>query len=82
VILDNLTAHQSDRVPLLLEAKGVHLLFLPPYSPDLSPIEPAFSKIKQFLRPAKAQPLEALMDAIPAALDSVAGAVTLGLITL
>jgi transposase len=46
VVLDGLGAHRTDRVRELIEARGAELLFLPPYSPDLSPIEEAFSKIK------------------------------------
>src|SRR5512143_3421725 len=50
VVLDNLIAHKSKVVRRLLHAKGCQLLFLPAYSPDFSPIEHTFSKIKQFLR--------------------------------
>lgn len=50
VVLDNLSCHKGERVRLALEAKGCHLLFLPAYSPDLSPIEETFSKLKAFLR--------------------------------
>ena len=46
VILDNLGAHKGERVRELIEGRGCSLLFLPPYSPDFSPIEEAFSKIK------------------------------------
>lgn len=78
VILDNLAAHKSDRTRQFIESKGARLLFLPAYSPDLSPIEPAFSKIKQALRRAKAQTVDALIDAIALALDGVSWADTLG----
>ena len=81
VILDNLAAHKSDRVRRLVEAKGAHLLFLPAYSPDLSPIEHAFWKIKQALRRAKAQTVDALIDAIAQALDAVSWSDTLGWFT-
>jgi len=81
VILDNLAAHQADNVQRLVEAKGAHLLFLPAYSPDLSPIEHAFSKIKQALRRAKAQTLDALIDAIAQALAAVSWADTVGWFT-
>jgi transposase len=81
VILDNLTAHKSDWVRRLVEAKGARLLFLPAYSPDLSPIEHAFSKIKQALRRAKAQTLDALIDATAQALDSVSWSDTVGWFT-
>ena len=64
LVLDNLTAHKSDKVRHRVEAKGAYLLFLPAYSPDLSPIEHAFSKRKQALPRAKAQTFEALIDAI------------------
>jgi transposase len=46
VVLDNLSAHQADRIRQAIEARHCHLLFLPPYSPDFTPIEQAFSKIK------------------------------------
>lgn len=77
VILDNLTAHKSATVQRLVEATGSHLLFLPVYSPDLSPIEHAFSKIKQALRCAKAQTFDALLDAIAHALADVSWVDTL-----
>ena len=81
VILDNLAAHKSDKVRSLIQAKGAHLLFLPAYSPDLSPIEHAFWKIKQALRRAKAQTVDTLMDAIAQALDAVSWSDTLGWFT-
>jgi transposase len=81
VILDNLAAHKADQVQRLVEAKGARLLFLPAYSPDLSPIEHAFSKIKQALRRAKAQTLDALIAAIAQALDAVSWSDTVGWFT-
>lgn len=81
VVLDNLAAHKSDKTRPLIEAKGAHLLFLPAYSPDLSPIEHAFSKIKQALRRAKAHTVDALFDAIAHALDAVSWQDTLGWFT-
>ena|SRR5579864_6847491 len=48
VMMDNLSAHKSKKVRQFIEAKGCFLLFLPAYSPDLSPIEEAFSKVKNF----------------------------------
>lgn len=71
VILDNLVAHRSERVRELVEARGCSLLFLPPYSPDFSPIEEAFSKIKALLRKAQARERGALVDAIGSALSAV-----------
>jgi transposase len=50
VVLDNLGAHKGERVRKLVEGRGCSLLFLPPYSPDFSPIEEAFSKVKALLR--------------------------------
>ena len=71
VVVDNLSAHKSSRVEKLLLTHGCQLLFLPAYSPDLSPIEQAFSKIKQFLRTVRAQAVEALIDAIAQALAAI-----------
>jgi transposase len=68
VVMDNLQAHKSARVKLAIEAKGCQLLFLPGYSPDLSPIEEAFSKMKTILRRAAARTREALEEAIAQAL--------------
>jgi transposase len=64
VILDNLPAHKSDRAEHIVRARGAWLLFLPPYSPDLNPLEMAFSKIKAHLRKAEARTIEALWRAI------------------
>lgn len=50
VVLDNLNAHKGERVRRLVEARGARLVFLPSYSPDFSPIEEAFSKLKALLR--------------------------------
>jgi transposase len=71
VVMDNLSAHKSERVRLLIEARGCELWFLPAYSPDLSPIEEAFSKLKQLLRRAVARTREALQQAIAIALDQI-----------
>ncbi len=71
VVLDNLAAHKGERVRRLVEARGCELLFLPPSSPDFSPIEEAFSKLKALLRRAKARTKEALVEAIGRALDAV-----------
>ena len=64
VILDNLSSHKSARAAEILRAKGAWFLFLPPYSPDLNPIEMAFSKLKAHLRKAKARTINALWRAI------------------
>jgi len=71
VVLDNLGAHKSTRVEQRLREHGCQLVFLPAYSPDFSPIEHAFSKIKQFLRDARAQTVGTLIDAIADALQSI-----------
>jgi len=71
VVLDNLGAHRGERVKELVEARGCELLFLPPYSPDFSPIEEAFSKIKALLRKAQARDRGALVEAIGRALSTV-----------
>lgn len=71
VVIDNLSAHKSERVRTLIEARGCELWFLPAYSPDLSPIEEAFSKLKTLLRRAEARTREALYDAIAAALELI-----------
>lgn len=64
VMMDNLSAHKGKKVRQLIEAKGCLLLFLPAYSPDLSPIEEAFSKVKNFLRSIGARTREELYKAI------------------
>lgn len=64
VIMDNLAAHKSTPVRDAIEAVGARLLFLPPYSPDLNPIENAFAKLKAMLRKAAARSIEQLWDAI------------------
>ena len=71
VVLDNLRAHKSARVRQLVEGRGCELLFLPAYSPDFSPIEEAFSKLKALLRKAAARTRGALVEAIGRALDAV-----------
>jgi transposase len=64
VILDNLNVHRSARAAEALAAKGAWLLFLPKYSPDLNPIEMAFSKLKAHLRKAAARTFDDLIKAI------------------
>lgn len=71
VILDNLSIHHGERVRTAIEARGCRLLFLPAYSPDFSPIEEAFSKVKTFLRRRSARTREALQEAIAQALLTV-----------
>jgi transposase len=64
VVMDNLSAHKVKGVRERIEAVGARLLYLPPYSPDLNPIEKAWAKLKQRLRSAKARTQEALDQAI------------------
>jgi transposase len=71
VIADNLSAHKAAGVQEAIAAKGARLLYLPPYSPDLNPIEPCWSQIKRFLRAAKARTREALDAAVTRALATV-----------
>jgi transposase len=71
VLWDNLSAHKVAGVEELLMARGARLLRLSPYSPDFNPIEQCWSKIKTGLRRAKARTVEALLEAIKDALDTV-----------
>ena len=71
VVLDGLGAHRPKRIRELIEARGADLVFLPSYSPDLNPIEEAFSKVKALLRKAKARTLEALFEATAQALGAI-----------
>jgi transposase len=68
VVMDNLGAHKVAGVLEAIEARGAKVIFLPPYSPDLNPIEKCWSKIKTFLRAAKARTREALEKALKEAL--------------
>ena len=71
VIMDNLSIHKRQKVRELIEAKECHLLFLPAYSPDFSPIEEAFSKIKSVLRSIGARTREDLQDALEQACATI-----------
>ena len=71
VILDNLSAHDDEEARRLIETVPARLLPLPPYSPDLNPIEKMWSKVKAFLRNAKARTQGELYDAIAEALGTV-----------
>jgi transposase len=71
VVMDNLGAHKGEKVRELIQERGCELLYLPPYSPDLNPIEEAFSKVKGLLRRTGARTREALIEAIGWALDAV-----------
>ena len=69
--MDNFSADKGERVRRLIEDRGCQLLFLPLYSPDLDPIEEAFSKFKRLLRVIGARTKEVLVKAIGEALDAV-----------
>lgn len=71
VVLDNLGAHNDGEVRRLVEEAQAELRFLPPYSPDLNPIEKMWSKIKEALRDAKARTEDELHDVIGRALKTV-----------
>jgi transposase len=71
VVLDNLSVHKAASIRHALEARGCTLLFLPPYSPDFTPIEQAFSKIKAILRRLGARTHEALWEAMRVAVEAI-----------
>jgi transposase len=71
IVMDNLSSHKGPRVRELIEGRGCELLYLPPYSPDLNPIEQAFSKLKASLRRAGARTFEALIEEMGRALEEI-----------
>jgi transposase len=71
VALDILSSHKRPRTRALIEAAGAELLYLPPYSPDLNPIEMVFAKIKQALRSLACRTRETLWQAMQSVLDQV-----------
>ena len=71
VVMDNLTSHKDGRVKELIEGRGCELIYLPPYSPDLNPIEQAFSKVKGLLRRAEARTHALLIEVMGQALSAV-----------
>lgn len=74
VALDNLNVHKAASIRQAIEARGCQLLFLPPYSPDFTPIEQAFSKLKALLRGLGARTHEALGEAMHAAVAAITAA--------
>ncbi len=70
VVLDNLGSHKSQTVRRAIRQAGAHLLFLPPYSPDLNPIEQAFTKLKTLLRKADERSVAAVWNRIGALLEN------------
>jgi len=71
VVMDNLSSHKRARTRELIESVGAELLFLPPYSPDLNPIEMVFAKVKQLLRSLACRTKDALWKAMQSILDQV-----------
>ena len=71
VILDNVRFHKCNRVKELIESKGAHVVFLPPYSPDLSPIEKLWSKAKEIIKRLMPRSKAEFHDALCAALDEI-----------
>jgi transposase len=78
VLMDNLSVHTSAWVRELIEGRGCQLWLLPSYSPDMNPIEEAFSKVKHLLRKAKTRTIDALFEATAAALLAVSAGDALG----
>ena len=71
LIMDNMKSHHAKAVKKLLDSSGIRYIYLPPYSPDLNPIEKLWSKVKALLRKFKARTLDALPNAIQNAFHSV-----------
>ncbi len=71
VILDNLSAHKGKKVQELINSRGAQVLYLPPYSPDLNPIEKMWSKVKSILKNIKTESLDELHKAIGIALQKI-----------
>ena len=71
VVMDNLSSHKGARVRELIEVRGAGVLFLPPYSPDLNPIELAFAKLKQLMRSAGHRTTDALWSDVQRMLDRI-----------
>lgn len=73
VVLDNLSSHKGAEIREMIESVGCELWLLPPYSPDFNPIEKMWSKVKEFLRAAKARCTEELDRAVAGGLEKVTG---------
>lgn len=71
IVIDNLNVHQSERARQAIEARGARIEFLPPYSPDLNPIEQCWAKVKTVLRKLKARTFDELVEALNLAFQSI-----------
>lgn len=71
VVMDNLSSHKAARVRISIEKAGAELLYMPPYSPDMNPIEKAWAKLKELLRAAQARTRDVLEQAIADALKRI-----------
>lgn len=71
VVMDNLSAHKAAVIAQRIHAAGAELIYQPPYSPDMNPIEPCWSKVKEFLRAAQARTQDLLDKSIGAALNTI-----------
>lgn len=78
VLMDNLSAHKVANVESLIKARGAQLMYLPPYSPDLNPIEPMWSKLKSILKTIGARTRRKLDNAIGSAIQQISPADCLG----
>jgi transposase len=78
VLMDNLSSHKTDTIQHLIEQSGCQLIYLPAYSPDLSPIEEAFSKLKAFLRRCRCSTIPDLITAITQGLNKITSSDTTG----
>ena len=78
VVMDNLPAHKQPAIRKAIEACGAELRYLPPYSPDLNPIEMAYSKLKALLKKAAARTIDGLLEAIAHALPRITGSDCIG----
>jgi transposase len=78
VVMDNLRSHHREEVAALINARGASVLFIPPYSPEFNSIEECWSKIKSFLRKARARTEEALIEAVRMALETISSKDAIG----
>lgn len=74
IVMDRLAAHCNDQVRFAIERAGCKLKLLPPYSPELNPIEEAWSKLKQLLRKLKARSRDALLEGVVTLIDQITAA--------